>query len=57
MNRQYPLALRSAEEAEAGLPYGSADWIRAGDIAHEARALMEQACASDKRACEGRKRR
>ncbi len=57
MNRQYPLALRSAQAAEAGLPYGSADWIRATDIAHEARALMEQACEADKRACEGRRRR
>ena len=57
MNRQYPLALRSAQAAEAGLPYGSADWIRASDIAHEARALMEQACEADRRACEGRSRR
>ncbi|MBX7458665.1 M48 family metalloprotease [Qipengyuania sp. 1NDH17] len=57
MNRQYPLALRSAQAAEAGLPYGSPDWIRATDIAHEARALMEQACEADKRACEGRRRR
>lgn len=57
MRRQYPLALRSAQAAEAGLPYGSADWIRANDIANEARALMEQACEADKSACEGRRQR
>ena len=57
MRREYPLALRSAQAAEAGLPFGSADWIRAQDIANEARALMEQACDADKRACEGRRRR
>ncbi|MBT8427950.1 MAG: M48 family metalloprotease [Erythrobacter sp.] len=44
MNRQYPLALRSAQAAEAGLPTGSPDWLRAQDIAMEARALMEQQC-------------
>ena len=44
MNRQYPLALRSAQAAEAALPYGSADWLRAQDIVMEARALMEQQC-------------
>ena len=57
MSRQYPLALRSAQIAEAGLPYGSPDWIRAQDIANEARALMEQACETNKSACEGRRRR
>jgi len=35
-------ALRSAEAAEAGLPSGSADWIRAQDIALAARAELER---------------
>jgi predicted Zn-dependent protease len=38
----FPQALRSAEMAQAGLPKGSSDWIRAGDIAMEARAAIEQ---------------
>lgn len=38
----YPQALRSAEMAQNGLPRGSADWIRAGDIAMAARAAIEQ---------------
>jgi len=38
----YPQALRSAESALAGLPKGSPDWIRAGDIAMQARAGIEQ---------------
>ena len=42
MNRRYPEALRSAQAAEAGLPYGSADWIRAQDVALEARAELER---------------
>ncbi|MFM7349147.1 MAG: peptidase M48, partial [Erythrobacter sp.] len=42
MNRLYPEALRSATAAEAGLPYGSADWIRAQDVALEARAELER---------------
>jgi predicted Zn-dependent protease len=42
MNRLYPEALRSAQAAEAGLPYGSADWIRAQDVALEARAELER---------------
>jgi predicted Zn-dependent protease len=41
MSRQYPAALRSATEAEAGLPRGSPDWIRAQDIALQARAELE----------------
>lgn len=58
MNRQYPLALRSAQAAEAGLPYGSADWLRAQDIAMEARALMEQQCEMQNgRGCAGDRRR
>ena len=42
MNRQYPQAIASAQAAEAYLPYGSADWIRAQDVALEARAELEQ---------------
>lgn len=42
MNRRYPEALRSAQAAEAGLPYGSPDWIRAQDIALQARAELER---------------
>ncbi|MCK9540759.1 MAG: M48 family metalloprotease [Novosphingobium sp.] len=36
-------ALRSAEAAEAALPTGSADWLRAQDIAFQARAAIERA--------------
>ena len=42
MNRQWPLALRSAQAAEAGLPKGSPDWIRAQDISLHARAELER---------------
>ena len=42
MNRQYPQALANAQAAEAYLPYGSPDWIRAQDVALEARAQLEQ---------------
>ncbi len=42
MNRRYPEALRSAQAAEAGLPRGSPDWIRAQDIALQARAALER---------------
>lgn len=35
-------ALSSAEAAEAGLPKGSSDWIRAQDIAMQARAEIER---------------
>jgi predicted Zn-dependent protease len=38
----YPQALQSAQMAQSGLPTGSPDWIRAGDIAMEARAAIEQ---------------
>ena len=38
----FPAALRSAESAQAALPKGSADWIRAGDIAMQSRAAIEQ---------------
>jgi predicted Zn-dependent protease len=43
MNRRYPEALQNAQAAEAYLPYGSADWIRAQDIALQARAELERA--------------
>ncbi|MEM6474587.1 MAG: M48 family metalloprotease [Pseudomonadota bacterium] len=42
MARRYPQALRSAISAEAGLPRGSPDWIRAQDIALQARAELER---------------
>lgn len=42
MARQYPQALRSAQAAEDGLPYGSPDWIRAQDIALQARSELER---------------
>jgi predicted Zn-dependent protease len=42
MNRNYPEAIRSAQAAEAGLPRGTPDWIRAQDIGLEARAALER---------------
>ena len=42
MSRQYALALRSAQAAEAGLPEGTPDWIRAQDITLQARAALEE---------------
>ncbi len=42
MNRLYPQALANAQAAEPYLPYGSADWIRAQDVALEARAELER---------------
>lgn len=42
MRRLYPQALANARAAEAGLPYGSADWIRAQDVALEARGELER---------------
>lgn len=42
MNRQYAQAIRSAQAAEAGLPEGSPDWIRAQDILLQARAALER---------------
>jgi len=41
MNRRYPEALQNAQAAEAYLPYGSPDWLRAQDITLEARAALE----------------
>ncbi len=43
MNWQMPQALRSAKAAEAQLPQGSADWLRAQDIAMQAREAIERA--------------
>lgn len=43
MNWQMPQALRSAQAAEAQLPKGSADWLRAQDIAMQARVAIERA--------------
>ncbi|WP_427966268.1 M48 family metalloprotease [Altererythrobacter sp.] len=42
MNGSYAEALRSAQAAEAGLPEGTPDWIRAQDISLQARAELEQ---------------
>jgi len=42
MTRRYPEALRNAQAAESALPYGSADWLRAQDVALEARAALER---------------
>jgi predicted Zn-dependent protease len=42
MNQRYPEALQNAQAAEAALPYGSPDWIRAQDIALQARAELER---------------
>lgn len=42
MNRNYPQALRNAQAAEAGLPIGSPDWIRAQDVALQARSELER---------------
>jgi predicted Zn-dependent protease len=42
MNRRFPEALQNAQAAESSLPYGSPDWIRAQDVAMEARAELER---------------
>lgn len=42
MRLEMPAALRSAQAAEAALPVGSADWLRAQDIAMQARAAIER---------------
>ena len=42
LNQQMPLALISAQAATAGLPKGSPDWLRAQDIAFQARAAIEK---------------
>ena len=43
LGREMPRALASAQMAQAGLPRGSPDWLRAQDIAFEARAAIERA--------------
>ena len=56
MKREYALAMRSAQAAEAGLPVGSPDWLRAQDIGMQARALLEQQCEMSKdRSCRRRR--
>ena len=42
MNRRFSEALMSAQAAEAGLPKGTPDWLRAQDIAMAARAELER---------------
>jgi predicted Zn-dependent protease len=42
LNLQMPQALASAEAAESALPTGSPDWLRAQDIAFQARAAIER---------------
>lgn len=42
MSGRAPDALRSAEAAESGLPRGSPDWLRAQDIAMQARSAIER---------------
>ena len=42
MSERMPEALASAEAAEAALPKGSPDWLRAQDIAMQARAAIER---------------
>ena len=42
MGLQFQQALASAEAAEAGLPKGSPDWLRAQNIAMQARAKIER---------------
>jgi predicted Zn-dependent protease len=42
MSNRFPEALRNAQAAEAGLPVGSPDWIRAQDVALQARAELER---------------
>lgn len=42
LSLQMPQALASAEAAESALPKGSPDWLRAQDIAFQARAAIER---------------
>lgn len=42
LRREYLAALRSARGAEASLPTGSPDWIRAQDIGLAAQAALER---------------
>ena len=47
MSGQPSAALQNAEAAEHQLPEGSADWLRAQDVAMQARAQLERARARD----------
>ncbi|WP_121115908.1 M48 family metalloprotease [Croceibacterium ferulae] len=47
MSGQPSAALQNAEAAEHSLPEGSADWLRAQDVALQARAQLERARARD----------
>lgn len=42
MTRRYVEALRNAQRAEAALPEGSADWLRAQDVRMQAQAALER---------------
>lgn len=42
LSNRMPEALHSAEAAEAALPKGTPDWLRAQDIAFQARAMIER---------------
>lgn len=42
LEANFPAALQSALAAEAGLPEGSPDWLRAQDIAMQSRAMIER---------------
>ena len=42
MSRRYPEALQNAQAAQASLPYGTPDWLRAQDIALQARSELER---------------
>jgi predicted Zn-dependent protease len=42
LSGRFPQALASATAAEAELPRGSPDWIRAQDVAFQARAAVER---------------
>ncbi len=42
MTRRYVEALRNAQRAEADLPKGSADWLRAQDVRLQAQAALER---------------
>ena len=48
MNGDYLTAIRSARTAEAGLPTGSVDWLRAQDVSLQARALLARQCEAER---------
>lgn len=49
MSGDYLQAVRSAKNAQAGLPEYSADWLRAQDVEMEARSLLEKQDKSKRR--------